>query len=949
MSIAKPAARGAERQKAPLVFVSYAHEDENFLKGELLPFLRQLEELGHVELWHDRNIGVGEDWYAQIADRLDQAQVAVLLLSQPFLASKFCRHEEVPVLLQRARAGKLAILPLLVDHCFYEIEPWLKRLQIRPQYATPLSTMTAAQRSEALKAFAKETFAATRPDYRPPQAVRRDSPRTRYDLDHLPDTGDLLFGREELRLLDRAWSKQGNLNVVVFRAGGGVGKSALVRTWSDLLAEDKWRGAERAFGWSFYSQGTGRAASSERFVDEALRWWGQDPTSMTSHWDRAERLVECVRRERSLLVLDGIEPLQSAEASERGRIKDPALRVLIESLAEENPGLCVVTTREELVDLHADTLRPHVVHVDLEQVSPQAGRALLRVQRVRGDDTRLEEVVSDHLGRHALAVSLFATYAAENEGRSVEAVAALPPLAHAVEEGGYPRRVMEAWIRRLGDGPEIDLLHALGLFDRPAALKALEALVAAPDFKGLNVHLAAGGLGVALARLRAARLIAASQREASNLVDPHPLVREHFGARLKERASEAWTEGHRRLYEHYRGAAADLPETLAQMEPLFAAIVHGIAAGCPEEVGEEILNRRIVRGSRYFLTKELGAFPAYLGCLMPFFAEIWRRPLETLPPEDQSWFLHEAGFALRALGRSREAVEPIEAALRRRVNERAWERAAVVAGNLSELHTTLGDLEQSETRAREAVEHADRSGSEFQEIVARAKLAGALHQRGDLAGAQALFEAAESRQRTYQPHHPLLYSLGGYLYCDLLLDQGSADVVVSRAAQNLEWVTARRWLIDIGLNHLSLGHAHLAVGKLEVARANFDQAVDGLRAAGSLEYLARGLLGRVALFRTAREFVRAGRDLAEARKIAERSGFRLYAADCALEEARIAIAESEHQGLDAADVDIKLTRPRAAFRGARALVEQMGYGRRRPELTELARALGESVETEAKT
>ena len=50
MSLARSAARGAEREKAPLVFVSYAHEDEKFLKGELLPFLQQLEELGHVEL-----------------------------------------------------------------------------------------------------------------------------------------------------------------------------------------------------------------------------------------------------------------------------------------------------------------------------------------------------------------------------------------------------------------------------------------------------------------------------------------------------------------------------------------------------------------------------------------------------------------------------------------------------------------------------------------------------------------------------------------------------------------------------------------------------------------------------------------------------------------------------------------------------------------------------------
>ena len=53
---------------------------------------------------------------------------------------------------------------------------------------------------------------------------------------------------------------------------------------------------------------------------------------------------------------------------------------------------------------------------------------------------------------------------------------------------------------------------------------------------------------------------------------------------------------------------------------------------------------------------KLGAVSAYLGCLMPFFVEPWQHPVETLRPQDQAWLLAEAGFALRALGRPREAV-----------------------------------------------------------------------------------------------------------------------------------------------------------------------------------------------------------------------------------------------------------------------------------------------------
>jgi len=103
------------RDDNKLVFVSYAHVDKEFLDKELMPFLKQLELGEQIELWHDRLIGTGENWYAEIADRLDHAKVAILLITPAFLGSKFCQREEVPVLLQRARRGNLRVLPLFAD------------------------------------------------------------------------------------------------------------------------------------------------------------------------------------------------------------------------------------------------------------------------------------------------------------------------------------------------------------------------------------------------------------------------------------------------------------------------------------------------------------------------------------------------------------------------------------------------------------------------------------------------------------------------------------------------------------------------------------------------------------------------------------------------------------------------------------------------------------------
>jgi hypothetical protein len=58
-------------------------------------------------------------------------------------------------------------------------------------------------------------------------------------------------------------------------------------------------------------------------------------------------------------------------------------------------------------------------------------------------------------------------------------------------------------------------------------------------------------------------------------LDTHPLVHQHFGEQLKQDQLVAWREGHRRLYEHLKKKAKPLPETIDEMAPLYAAVVHG--------------------------------------------------------------------------------------------------------------------------------------------------------------------------------------------------------------------------------------------------------------------------------------------------------------------------------------------------------------------------------------
>jgi hypothetical protein len=126
-----------------------------------------------------------------------------------------------------------------------------------------------------------------------------------------------------------------------------------------------------------------------RLIDAALRFFGDPDPAAGSPWDKGERLARRAGGERALLVLDGLEPLQSRHAFDRGKLRDPALASLLCGLARQSEGLCLITTREpqsDLAGLAAVSAR------GLEQITPEAGRALLRTARVVGTDAELEDL-----------------------------------------------------------------------------------------------------------------------------------------------------------------------------------------------------------------------------------------------------------------------------------------------------------------------------------------------------------------------------------------------------------------------------------------------------------------------------------------------------------------------------------------------------------------------------
>src|SRR5262249_47572673 len=59
---------------------------------------------------------------------------------------------------------------------------------------------------------------------------------------------------------------------------------------------------------------------------------------------------------RTLLILDGLEPLQNPPGPQEGRVHDPSLQAFLRELAAFNKGLCVITTRLPVADIASDLI-----------------------------------------------------------------------------------------------------------------------------------------------------------------------------------------------------------------------------------------------------------------------------------------------------------------------------------------------------------------------------------------------------------------------------------------------------------------------------------------------------------------------------------------------------------------------------------------------------------------
>ncbi|MCC7376211.1 MAG: toll/interleukin-1 receptor domain-containing protein [Verrucomicrobiales bacterium] len=130
------------------VFISYSRQNAAWL-NRTRDMLRPLELQGAAQIWTDLDIEAGENWDVALRRQLSICDIAVLLVSPSFLRSDYVRTVELPILLERARAGRTRLLWVVLSPCDWaQTELPMVQAALNPRVS--LSEMDASDSQIAL-------------------------------------------------------------------------------------------------------------------------------------------------------------------------------------------------------------------------------------------------------------------------------------------------------------------------------------------------------------------------------------------------------------------------------------------------------------------------------------------------------------------------------------------------------------------------------------------------------------------------------------------------------------------------------------------------------------------------------------------------------------------------------------------------------------------------------
>jgi internalin A len=120
-----------DQSKTPVpvrLFVSYAHEDERQLK-RLDAILDVLEQQHGLTSWHDKRLIAGEEWDAEIRQRLEEMDIFLFIASQSSLVRPYIKDPELERAKARREAKEIEVLIVKLEACASDDDQYIGKLQ----------------------------------------------------------------------------------------------------------------------------------------------------------------------------------------------------------------------------------------------------------------------------------------------------------------------------------------------------------------------------------------------------------------------------------------------------------------------------------------------------------------------------------------------------------------------------------------------------------------------------------------------------------------------------------------------------------------------------------------------------------------------------------------------------------------------------------------------------
>ena len=719
------------------VFLSYSQVDAKWVRSELLP---RLEVAGLRVFITNRDFAVGAPRVEEFERAVTTSRKTLLVFTPAYLAGEW--HTFSNLMLQTLDPANQdrRLLPLLKEVC---------DLPLRLNYLTPVNF---ADPDSAPFVWRQLLTALGAPPA--PEEVAQPS-AANWLLAHPYPMQPNFTGRMAERQQLSAWLASPHHPLLVLRALGGFGKSAL--TWYWLTHDIDPHPWPRLVFWSFYEGD----ASFERFLRETLAYLGDNPGNLGPR-QQVDTLLRHLTRPGTLLVLDGFErqlrafsgmnaayqgdtPPQPSPAW--GGSSDPADERSVSSptskgssgpsnaTAVPSPnrgGLgrgpsdldCISPLAEHFLRgiatlpsirskvLMTTRLRPRVLEqhgallqgcreTELRQLHPDDAVAFFQGLGLRGSRSELSAAGAPY-GYHPLSLRLLAGLV-QNDFTLPGDIAATGRLNVHADLVQQQHHVLEQAYNSLPPARR-QLLSYIACYRFGVDYVALQSLAAETNNPNLDLD---------LRDLLARGLVQRDGR--TNRFDLHPIVRHYAYDRL---ATPARQSTHRVLIVYFEAVPrVERPRTLDDLQPVIELYHHMVRAE-QYDAAVRLYEDRIAN-VLYF---QFGAYQTKIELLRTLFPDGEDCPPRLEDESWQAWTLNALANSYSLSGQPRRAVPLFEQhnVIREKLDDKR--NLAIGIGNLAHQQLPIGALRTAAANLRRRIDLCRENADEYNEAIGHQEL-----------------------------------------------------------------------------------------------------------------------------------------------------------------------------------------------------------------------------------